>query len=104
MPIKTDEPCEPAGQVPIAGLSSAKAKRGSAAAAASAPPARNSERRVGVMSVVGYIEPPFLLMGDWRRRARRLASSSVRAARDCLAHGGGHDSPTRCRVPGQLRV
>ena len=39
MPMKTEEPDEPAGQVPIGGMSSAKAKRGSAAVAASAPPA-----------------------------------------------------------------
>src|SRR5690348_83933 len=48
MPMKTDEPDEPSGQVPIAGRSSAKLIRGNAAVAANAPPAASTLRRVGV--------------------------------------------------------
>src|SRR5690348_17956542 len=48
MPMKTDEPDEPSGQVPIAGRSSAKPIRGRAAVAASALPAARTVRRVGV--------------------------------------------------------
>src|SRR5215469_1375719 len=46
MPMKTDEPFEPSGHVPIAGRSSAQPIRGSAAVAANAPPAARTVRRV----------------------------------------------------------
>ena len=48
-PIVTELPCDPAGQVPIAGLSSAKANRGNAVAATSVPPALSTERRVALV-------------------------------------------------------
>src|SRR5579883_1052747 len=53
MPMKTDGPSEPAGQVPMGGrLSAARAMRGkagNAAVASKAPPALSIVRRVGLV-------------------------------------------------------
>jgi hypothetical protein len=46
----TELPDEPAGQVPIGGMSSANAIRGSAVDANNAPPACNTVRRDGLMN------------------------------------------------------
>src|SRR5690348_10898905 len=58
MPMKTEEPSEPAGQVPIGGWSSAaRAKRGSAVAASNPPPALSTARRVDFAVLYDFMNP-----------------------------------------------
>src|SRR6185437_1498987 len=58
MPMKTDEPDDPAGYVPSAGcVSAAKARRGSAPAASNPPPALSTARRVVLAVPYDFMEP-----------------------------------------------
>src|SRR3954470_12378401 len=90
MPMKTEDPCAPAGQVPIgAWFSAARAKRGSADAANNPPAALRTDRRVTCPVQYRFIDVSLSESGDDVSFHDRKSSAAAR--RVPSMSGGGRD-------------
>src|SRR4051812_4872319 len=79
MPMKTEDPCAPAGQVPIgAWFSAARAKRGSADAANNPPAALRTDRRVTCPVQYRFIDVSLSESGDDVSFHDRKSSAAAR--------------------------
>ena len=90
MPMNTDDPDDPSGQVPIGGLSSARAIAGSVAAASIPPPAVSIERRVAAGLSLDVMIPPFrnsrLTRPAWRVHGHVPPVRAVLVTEHALRH------------------
>src|SRR3954464_1818483 len=90
MPMKTEDPCAPAGQVPIgAWFSAARAKRGSADTANKVPAPLRTARRVTCPVRYRFIDVSLSESGD--DVSFHDTKSSVAAQRVPSMSGGGRD-------------